>query len=93
MDNLKAQTAVIGSLVVESIGTPNADIAYHLKVEDPEKCAGLEEGDVVGFYTDPNDGTTFIKPLEGGDIKNAVHAGVISRSHYIAGHKPMDNSK
>lgn len=91
VDNLKAQTAVIGSLVVESIGTPNADIAYHLKVEDPEKCAGLEEGDVVGFYTDPNDGTTFIKPLEGGDIKNAVHAGVISRSHYIAGHKPMDN--
>lgn len=92
VDTLKARTANIKDLVAENlrIETNNADIAYHLRIEDPQKCARLEEGDIVGFYTDPNDGSTFIEPLKGGGIGNAVHAGVISRSHYIAGHKPSD---
>ena len=90
MDSLNAKTAIIEDLVANNvrIEAKRADIAYHLRIEDPEICAELEEGDIVGFYTNENDGGTYIKPLRSEDIESAVHAGVVSRSHYLAANKP-----
>ena len=85
---MDARTATIDDLVVRNtIQSPNADIAYHLRIEDEEICAELEEGDIVGFFTDKEDGGTYIKRLVSSDMDDAVHAGVVSRSYYLAANK------
>ena len=68
------------------LSTPNADIAYHLKFKDDEIGRELQEGDVVGFFTD-EDGGTYVKLLQSGDAHKAIHAGVISRSWYLAANR------
>ena len=93
-DSLVARTALIDDLVFGSaMSTPNADIAYHLKIKDEEIGAELEEGDVVGFFTDDDDGGTYVKLLKGGDVENAVHAGVISRSFYISANRMPEDGR
>ena len=90
-DSLIARTARIGDLVFGSaMSTPHADIAYHLKIKDDEIGKELEEGDIVGFFTDDDDGT-YVKLLKSEDVDNAVHAGVVSRSYYIAGNRMPEN--
>lgn len=92
-DSLTARTARIEDLVFGSMSTDgsmstrNADIAYHLKIKDEDLEAELQEGDVVGFFTDDHDEGTYVKLLHANDIENAIHAGVVSRSHYIAANK------
>ena len=70
--------------------TTRADLAYHLTLKDPEQYHDLEEGDIVGFYKDEESGETYIKRLRSDNIHNALHAGVVSRSHWLAGHKPLN---
>ena len=80
LNKLEAKTALIDDLVVRNnLQTPHADIAYHLRIEDNEIASELQEGDIVGFFTDKNDGGTFIKRLVNDDVEEAVHAGVVSR--------------
>ena len=94
-DSLIARTARIDDLVFCSmsncsqmqLSTPNADIAYHLKFKDDEIGRELQEGDVVGFFTDEEDGGTYVKLLQSGDAHKAIHAGVISRSWYLAANR------
>lgn len=89
METLEAKTAFIKDLVAHDVHfeTAKADIAYHLKIKDPDICEELEEGDIVGFYGDEESGETYIQPLRSGNIYNAVHAGVVSRSHWMEGNK------
>ena len=94
-DSLIARTAIIDDLVLGNLSTcgtmstSNADIAYHLKIKDEEVGMELEEGDVVGFFTDKDDGGTYIKLLRSSDAESAVHAGVVSRSAYINANKAI----
>ena len=92
-DSLIARTARIGDLVFGSaMSTPHADIAYHLKIKDDEIEKELEEGDIVGFFTDDDDGT-YVKLLKSEDVDKAVHAGVVSRSYYIAGNRVPEHGR
>ena len=94
-ESLFARTACIEDLVFcsmsncnqPSLSTPNADIAYHLKFKDDEIGKELQEGDVVGFFTDEKDGSTYVKLLHSEDAHKAVHAGVVSRSWYLAANR------
>jgi len=90
---LKAQQASIDKL---SFGcmmqTSKGDIAYHLKLTNPDMYQILEEGVVVGFF--PNDeGMATIEPLSNENAPQAVMAGVISRSAYVEAHAPLDREK
>lgn len=96
VDVLEAKTAYIEDLIISEdthIQTSKADIAYHLKIKDQELCAELEEGDIVGFYRDDESGETYIQQLRSNNIHTALHAGVISRSHWMEGNKPRDKGK
>ena len=89
-DYLEAQRAQIQHLaVLNTMTTPNADIAYHLKLtEKSRRRPSLEEGDVIGFLTNPSTGETEIEKLSEDNLKQAVMAGVISRSAYLYGNVP-----
>jgi hypothetical protein len=92
-DSLVARTAHIEDLVFGSaMSTPGADIAYHLKIKDEDIEKELEEGDVVGFFTDEDEGT-YVKLLQSNDVDDAVHAGVVSRSYYIAGNRMPEDGR
>ncbi|CAB3991426.1 Hypothetical predicted protein [Paramuricea clavata] len=98
VDLLDAKTAMVDKVVVKdlevqgtcSINTTRADLAYHLTLKEPEKYGDLEEGDIVGFYKDDESGETYIQRLRSNNIDHALHAGVVSRSHWLAGHKPLN---
>ena len=90
-DSLTARTAIIDDLVFGSAASVNADIAYHLKIKDDELGAELQEGDVVGFFTDEDDGGTYVKLLRSQDCDKAVHAGVVSRSYYLSANKNTED--
>ena len=92
MDTLNARTAVIDKLVAHNllVETQRADLAYHLSLKEPDKYGDMEEGDIVGFYKDAKSGETYIEPLRGDNIHDALHAGVVSRSYWLAGHKPAN---
>lgn len=70
--------------------TTKADLAYYMKLKEADKYDDLEEGDIVGFYEDEESGETYIQRLRSNNIHNALHAGVVSRSHWLAGHKPLN---
>lgn len=72
--------------------TPKGDIAYHMKLTNPDMCQNLQEGVVVGFFPD-SEGRTQIAPLTSDNSTEAVMAGVISRSAYIQAHAPATNDK
>ena len=96
---LVAKTAKVENLVAKGfvvnggkfrVETSNADLAYHMLLKEPERYDDLEEGDIVGFYENEESGETYIQRLRSNNIHNALHAGVVSRSHWLAGHKPLD---
>ncbi|XP_028414401.1 uncharacterized protein LOC114537548 isoform X2 [Dendronephthya gigantea] len=98
VDVLDAKTANVEKLVAKNVHfggrlnveTEQADLAYHLTLKDPDQFVDdLDEGDIVGFFNDES-GETYIEPLRHGNIHNAIHAGVVSRSHWLAGHKPQN---
>lgn len=84
LDHLEAKRAHIEhlSFVVSDAGARKADIGYHFKLKDPDLCEDFEEGDVVGFFNG-NDGRASIQLLDSKRGKDAVMAGVISRSAYL----------
>ena len=98
VDLLDAKTATVDKVVVKdlevqgtcSINTTRADLAYHLTLKEPEKYGDLQEGDIVGFYKDEESGETYIQRLRSNNIHHALHAGVVSRSHWLAGHRPLN---
>ena len=101
VDMLDAKTAKVDNLVAKGltvnggmfrVETSNADLAYHMLLKEPEKYGDLQEGDIVGFYEDVDTGETYIQRLRSNNIHNALHAGVVSRSHWLAGHKPIDEA-
>ncbi|XP_028411316.1 uncharacterized protein LOC114533890 [Dendronephthya gigantea] len=92
-NSLTARTAKIDDLVFGSAASSNADIAYHLKLKDDELGAELQEGDVVGFFTDDDCGETYVKLLSSKDCDTAVHAGVVSRSYYLSANKTPEDGK
>lgn len=101
VDILDAKTANVGKLVAKNVRfggkfnveTEQADLAYHLILKDPDQFVNdLDEGDIVGLFNDES-GETYIQPLRDDNIRNAIHAGVVSRSHWLAGHKPQDPGK
>ncbi|XP_068741090.1 uncharacterized protein [Montipora capricornis] len=89
--HLEAQQANIGHL---SFGcmmqTSKGDIAYHLKLTNPDTYHKHEEGLVVGFFPD-EEGEATIHPLTSENAPQAVMAGVISRSAYLEAHAPLEN--
>ena len=91
--HLKAQQANIDKL---SFGcmmqTSKGDIAYHLKLTNPDTYHNHEEGVVVGFFPD-DEGMATIEPLTSENAPQAVMAGVISRSAYLEAHAPLDTEK
>lgn len=97
VDLLDAKTANVDQLAAKdlhvngnfNVQTAKADLAYHLTLKDPDNYNDLEEGDIVGFYKDES-GETYIQRLRSNNAHNAIHAGVISRSHWLAGHKPAN---
>ena len=103
VDILDAKTARIDKLVAKNaninvdsggtfhVETTQADFAYYLALKD--KYEDLEEGDIMGFYKDEESGETYIQRLRSNNVHNALHAGVVSRSHWLAGHKPLDPGK
>ena len=101
VDQLDAKTAKVDKLVAKDfevngggrfhVETTNADLAYYMKLKEADKYDDLEEGDIVGFYEDEESGETYIQRLRSNNIHNALHAGVISRSHWLAGHKPLNS--
>ncbi|XP_048583347.1 uncharacterized protein LOC116609536 isoform X2 [Nematostella vectensis] len=94
-DHLVAQTAIIEELRVNSpILSQRGDIAYHfpLKKSLKTESEALEEGDVIGFFEDP-DGATYIQRLTHFNAKKAKSAGVISRSAYLEAKAPTDSDQ
>ena len=99
VEQLDAKTAKVEKLAVKDfavnaggkfhVETSNADLAYYMKLKEADQYDDLEEGDIVGFYEDEESGETYIQRLRSNNIHNALHAGVISRSHWLAGHKPL----
>lgn len=91
-DYLEAQRATIQHLKVQKmISSPNADIAYHLKLEGPYyRKQNLEEGDIVGFFQNKTTGETEISRLTPSNAREARMAGVISRSAYLHGNVPEE---
>ncbi|XP_031553759.1 uncharacterized protein LOC116290795 [Actinia tenebrosa] len=91
-DYLEAQRAQIQHLKVQKmISSPNADIAYHLKLEGPYyRNHNLEEGDVMGFFQNKTTGETEISRLTPSNAREARMAGVISRSAYLHGNVPVE---
>lgn len=99
VEQLDAKTAKVEKLVVKDfavnaggkfhVETSNADLAYYMKLKEADQYDDLQEGDIVGFYEDEESGETYIQQLRSNNIHNALHAGVISRSHWLAGHKPL----
>lgn len=93
-DYLEAQRARINDLRVAKWTTEGADIAYHLNLtESSKRRPDLEEGDVIGFLTNPNTGKTEIEKLSQDNSARAVLAGVVSRSAYINAHAPRYGSE
>ncbi|RMX50741.1 hypothetical protein pdam_00018281 [Pocillopora damicornis] len=84
IDHLEAKRAHIEhlSFVVSNAGARKADIGYHFKLKDPDLCEDFEEGDVVGFFKG-DDGRASIQLLNNKNGKDAVMAGVVSRSAYL----------
>lgn len=72
--------------------TPRGDIAYHLRLTNPDLYQTLDEGVVVGFFAD-EEGTATIEPLSSENASQAVMAGVISRSAYVEAHAPSEKEK
>ena len=70
--------------------TSKGDIAYHLKLTNPDTYHKHEEGLVVGFFPD-EEGEATIHPLTSENAPQAVMAGVISRSAYLEAHAPLEN--
>ena len=87
IQHLEAQRANIHHLQCSSFRTTRGDIAYHMRLTDPDMCRNLQEGVVVGFFPDI-EGRTQIAPLASGNSDRAVMAGVISKSAYIHAHAP-----
>ena len=76
-----------------SINTTRADLAYHdyhLTLKKHEKYGDLQDGDIFGFYKDEESGEIYIQRLRSNNIHHALHAGAVSRSHWLAGHKPLN---
>ncbi len=103
VDLLDAKTANVEKLVAKNfsvnakgsfhVETTKADLAYHLTLKEPDKYCDLEEGDIVGFYKDEESGETYIQRLRSNNVHTALHAGVVSRSHWLAGHKPLNSGR
>ena len=74
------------------IQTPRGDIAYHLRLTNPDLYQTLDEGVVVGFFADEG-GVATIEPLSNENVSQAVMAGVISRSAYVEAHAPSESDK
>ena len=101
VNQLDAKTAKVGKLVTKDfeantggrfhVETTNADLAYYMKLKDADKYDDFEEGDILGFYEDKESGETYIQSLRSNNIHNALHAGVVSCSHWLAGHKPLNS--
>ena len=87
---MRAKSANIDSLKCEDlkICEGRADIGYRFKLKDPDLCEEFDEGDVVGFFKDDH-GTASIKLLDSKNGKEAIMAGVISRSAYLEATPPM----
>lgn len=93
-DHLEATTANIKQLKVSNpIQTPRGDIAYHFKLKGLSNSLQLEEGDLIGFFENPEDGSSEIRKLTCDNAPHAKLAGVISRSAWIEGKTPGDDDK
>lgn len=91
VNHLKAQQANIDILTFSCMmQTPKGDIAYHLRLTNPDLYQTLDEGVVVGFFAD-DEGVATIEPLSSENASQAVMAGVISRSAYVEAHAPSGN--
>ena len=95
---LDAKTAEVDKVVVKNlqvngilnVNTTRADLSYQLTLKEPEKYGDLQEGYIVGFYKDEESGETYIQRLRSNNVHNVLHTGVVSRSHWRAGHKPLN---
>jgi len=93
VNHLKAQQANIDCLTFSCMmQTPRGDIAYHLRLTNPDLYQTLDEGVVVGFFAD-DEGVATIEPLSNENVSQAVMAGVISRSAYVEAHAPSESDK
>lgn len=94
-EHLVAQTAIIDELQINKpMLTQRGDIAYHFPLEKSLKDENeeFEEGDVIGFFEDP-DGKTYIQKLTHFNAKNVKLAGVISRSAYLEAKANLENTE
>ena len=87
---LEATRAHIKDLKIQKLTTVRGDIAYSWKLLDSDSAGRYEEGDVIGIFPNkvrPND-KTYLDLLTPNNYKDAILAGVISRSYYIAANSP-----
>ena len=83
---LEANRAQIKDLRIQRLTTTRGDIAYSWQLQDGDSAGRYEEGDVVGIFPDkirPSD-QTYLDLLTPDNYKEAILAGVITRSYYIA---------
>jgi hypothetical protein len=84
---LEATRAHIRDLKIQKLTTVRGDIAYSWELMDADTAGRYEEGDVVGIFPNkikPNDKKTYLDLLTPNNYKEAIIAGVITRSYYIA---------
>jgi hypothetical protein len=77
-------------LRIEKLITVRGDIAYSWKLLDVDAAERYQEGDVVGIFADKNkpDDKTYLDLLTPNNYREAILAGVITRSYYIAANSP-----
>lgn len=91
---LEATRAHIRDLKIQKLTTVRGDIAYSWELMDADTAGRYEEGDVVGIFPNkikPNDKKTYLDLLTPNNYKEAIIAGVITRSYYIAANSQEDD--
>lgn len=92
---LVADRGRIKELTIQNLTTERGDIAYTWSLMDRATAGRYEEGDVVGLFpdlVDPSD-KTFIDLLTPINCKDAIVAGVITRSYYVNANSQEDGEQ
>ncbi|XP_028391312.1 uncharacterized protein LOC114516131 [Dendronephthya gigantea] len=91
---LEATRAQIKDLRIQKLTTNRGDIAYSWQLQDDDSAARYEEGDVVGIFPSKirSNDQTYLDLLTPENYKEAILAGVITRSYYIAANSKEDEN-
>lgn len=83
--DLEATRAHIKDLKIQKLTTSKGDIAYSWKLLHSDTKGRYEEGDVIGVFPNRHrsDEETYLDLLTPNNYREAILAGVITRSYYL----------